>query len=85
MKKNKFTPGPWVVDADGFIVERDTENHIYPLAKVFYENYHNAALIAEAPNLLVALESMLQLHLTHHNEPVHVAARIAIAKARWQS
>lgn len=66
MKKNKFTPGPWVVDADGFIIQRDTNdtgNYVYPLAKVFNENSHNAALIIAAPTLL-ALLTDIEAHLS---------------------
>ena len=41
----------------------------------------NARLIAAAPDLLAALLGMLSLHIAHHNNPEHAAARAAIAKA----
>lgn len=36
------------------------------------------------PELLAALEELLELHIAHHNNPAHVSARAAIAKARGQ-
>ena len=38
-----------------------------------------AQLIVAAPALLEALQAMLSLHIAHHNEPTHAAARAAIA------
>lgn len=44
----------------------------------------NARLIAAAPELLASLQELLELHIAHHNNPAHVSARAAIAKARGQ-
>ena len=40
-----------------------------------------ATLIAAAPALLESLQAMLDLHIAHHNEPTHAAARKAITAA----
>ena len=40
------------------------------------------ALALAAPDLLAAVEGLLSLHLPHHNEPAHVAARAAVAKTK---
>ena len=41
-----------------------------------------AALMAAAPELLAALEAVLELHIAHHNHPTHAAARATIARAK---
>ena len=34
-----------------------------------------------APDLLAAVKALLDMHIAHHNSPVHAAARAAIVKA----
>jgi hypothetical protein len=48
-------------------------------------NEADAHLIAAAPDLLDALETLLETHIAHHNLPEHAAARAVIRKARGQS
>tara|TARA_R110000868_G_scaffold187780_4_gene430353 strand:- start:2478 stop:2699 length:222 start_codon:yes stop_codon:yes gene_type:complete len=42
----------------------------------------NLLLTEAAPELLAALQSMLGLHIAHHNHPIHAAARAIIARAQ---
>lgn len=46
------------------------------------EDKARATLAAAAPELLKALEDMLDLHIAHHNNPKHAAARAVILKAK---
>lgn len=71
---NRHTPGPWRVYDNGFFYDvkvpwqgqRQVEDHSPSLCQVFYEGCDgiagrpNARLIAAAPELLVALESIAQ-------------------------
>jgi hypothetical protein len=50
-------------DAIGEIIYTDTRNP------------DNARLIAAAPDLLLLVGDLLQLHIAHHNEPTHARAR----------
>ena len=50
-------------DAIGEIVYMDTRNP------------DTARLIAAAPDLRLILVDLLQLHIAHHNEPIHARAR----------
>ena len=87
------TPGPWhtgginpisapvIYAADGFAVADATVYHRHHDG----QTAANARLIAAAPDLLASLRDVLALHLAHHNNPVHVAARAAIAKAEGRS
>ena len=38
-----------------------------------------------APDMLEALRGLLDLHIAHHNQPAHAAARAAIAKATGEA
>jgi hypothetical protein len=42
----------------------------------------DAHVLAAAPELLEALEQMLELHALHYKEPVHAKARAAVGKAK---
>ena len=48
------------------------------------EDKARASLAAAAPELLKALEDMLELHIAHHNNPKHAAARAVISKAKGE-
>lgn len=58
-------------------VGQDGDRKVWELVKTV-SNDPRDKLIAE---LVAALEAVLKLHIAHHNEPVHAAARAAIAKA----
>lgn len=98
--KNNHTPGPWYVektDADRFIIiDKECEGRICDVLDVCKEfgperQKANAALIAAAPDMLEALESLLRVAdivmkkqgsidcSIRHN------ARQALAKARGES
>ena len=97
MSNAKHTPGPWeVVEIEEglFHIHSPKGDRVHPVP-VSVVDYHrdgheeirtiksraNARLIAAAPDLLRLLQAMLDLHIAHHNEPIHAAARKAIAAA----
>lgn len=106
MNELKATPGPWVVDADdinshgnlvGIYVSQNGEGRICKafancLVTTDEELRANAALIAAAPELYAALDSMLAMWtaVCHANkwEPAHMAehakALAALKKARGE-
>lgn len=43
-----------------------------------------AALRAVNAEMLAALRALLEIHIAHHNNPAHVAARAAIARAEQE-
>jgi len=45
------------------------------------EDLQYAWLTLAAPDLLAALQALLDLHIAHHNNPLHAVARAAIRKA----
>jgi hypothetical protein len=63
MKNAKRTPGPWQVtgmkSATEYHVDAIDEGRFIPVAVA---NRSDAALIAAAPEMLAALESVLELH-----------------------
>jgi ADP-ribose pyrophosphatase YjhB (NUDIX family) len=82
----KHTRGPWAIAAQRFIMAdpmRDGRQiaAIDPFEFGAEAREANARLIAAAPDLLAALRSVLDLHIAHHNNPAHAAARAAIRKA----
>lgn len=83
------TPGPWLVSP--FCARVEVPDADAPICELLWptdlrseeETYDNAALIASAPALLEALQS-LERYLRdtpHHNAIEAAAARKAIAKA----
>lgn len=93
---SNHTPGPWYAeeqsyDSSSFYIRGSTPRgerltwgkgavaHI-PRSTVM-PMYENARLIAAAPDLLEALNALLSIHIAHHNDPIHVAARAAVSKA----
>ena len=96
----KHTPGPWNIGTSdipvsSFSVHGGNRNHstIARLASLDFvgmgldEQYANARLIAAAPELLVALEQMLNLNSlgAYEQSAAISAARAAIAKARGEA
>jgi hypothetical protein len=97
---DQHTPGPWSSDTDAYVVNNSDE----VLADVFYVESHspdlaprlirkaNARLIAAAPDLLAALETILNPSPHYgatkahrdHIEAARAAGLAAIAKARGQ-
>lgn len=90
---SKHTPEPWHWEEDEFgnycaivgnghvlceATQYETES---PFINI---SVPDARLIAAAPELLASLQELLELHIAHHNNPAHVSARAAIAKARGQ-
>lgn len=53
----KHTPGPWNVSVDGYI--ESTDSIIASLCDETESSYANASLIAAAPDLLEALDTLL--------------------------
>jgi hypothetical protein len=87
----QHTPGPWFVQPSFLTIYAMSDGYVgltCALASVLRDQpgvaaaKANARLIAAAPDLLAALDALLALHIAHHNNPAHVAARAAIAKAR---
>jgi hypothetical protein len=87
----EHTPGPW-----RFIPADDTPGYREAAAVIIgsqriefdsglvfspFETEANARLIASAPDLLDALQALLDLHIGHHNAIEHAAARKIIARA----
>jgi len=87
------TLGPWHWEDDDFGNYRAIVGDGHVLCEAMqYEtespfiniSVPDARLIAAAPELLASLQELLELHIAHHNNPAHVSARAAIAKARGQ-
>ncbi len=95
------TPGPWQIHADGRSVEAIDNKHNLPLTTVcifpnppFPRDVPNARLIAAAPELLAALQTLADRlvrsaehldktdpHQAQNSRSMAIAARNAIAKA----
>ena len=98
IESNKFTPGPWSLDESrhaGCINRLNPFRHIgmvsaYQATKEDKEeNRANALLISAAPDLLDALENLLQAFDgafagAYGRGPLYIAANSAINKARGQ-
>ena len=104
----KHTPGPWTVDAMGFIYasadselpENSNQGAQLVLAKLLSHSTvrtaGNASLIAAAPDLLAAMEGIINLHgkacnglpfsenETQEWTNAHYVARAAIRKAKGE-
>ena len=96
----KHTPGPWSVDAMGFIYapadselpENSNQGAQLVLAKLLSHSTvrtaGNASLIAAAPDLLEALEGIIEYReralLDTRETPAYAAARAAIRKAKGE-
>ncbi len=87
MKEHDYTPGPWHVSNEGKLVIRDDE-WLVPVATAGYatndEELATAKLIAAAPDLLEALQSILELQTRGYvvlGDKYTDMARAAISKA----
>ena len=69
-KTARHTPGPWIISETGIKIIGSGSTHIadcsypyqYPRApKSFTESYANSALIASAPDMLLALRELLAI------------------------
>lgn len=92
MPEHKHTPGPWVIQKadDAYCIASVGNLVIMPTAgKVKHDNSEtDARLIAASPDLLEALERLLEVveqHDTPLSDPERIAARAAIAKATGQA
>lgn len=81
----KHTPGPWVTylnTMDDVVVRKMSEAGYEQCVIARGANYKNARLIAAAPDLLAALQSVLANSLDSQGlADAHKQARAAIAKA----
>ena len=81
----KHTPGPWVTylnTLDDVVVRKINEAGYEQCVIARGVNYKNARLIAAAPDLLAALQSVLANSLDSQGlADAHKQARAAIAKA----
>lgn len=95
MSTNKHTPGPWAIERDhiGPRSQNDDQSYGMLIQVAYLERYDwpenaeaNARLIAAAPELLEALEAIIndggKFVMT---QETHRAARAAIDKARGES
>ena len=97
---NAATPGPWIAGsgiADGGYLgvwKKDTDHvicRVSPIKTINMNDFHNACLIASAPDLLVALKAIIHEADMHPFNPIgHVieyvvtTARAAIEKAEFK-
>jgi len=84
---SQHTPGPWRIGDAGFTVFGPPKPGALPETIAPVKNRANARLIAAAPDLLAALEALLDRDPAPPLEKigaVYVNARAAIAKARGQ-
>lgn len=94
-ESNKFTPGPWVVRKDDSEIEKFVVAARGTVCEVFESFtadsvWGNAFLISAAPDLLEALEKMIDEYGTAgdgwpRNNKALRDARAVISKARGQS
>lgn len=105
MSENKFTPGPWLVTGGTFVYALNDYGtnsfwaNIYAGSQGGYKSAAtsseeieaNANLIAAAPDLLEALERIMDLGIVEHQvgwpelELALSMSRVAISKARGES
>lgn len=80
------TPNPWIYDPEtGEIHHHDGD--VDPLVATINledvdpdQGHADGRLMAAAVYLREAIESLLDLHITHHNHPDHAAARALIER-----
>lgn len=67
----EYTPAPWGItqkehNGDDLLEINAADRHITVLHFDGYEDFHNARLIAAAPELLEALKAMVNKHINDH-------------------
>lgn len=84
-----YTPMPWIVESDGTSIAMGDQVVIVspaPDTASREEMKANARLIAAAPDLLTALQTMvIGQEMGHFSADAYAVARAAIAKARGES
>ncbi len=81
MKKTLHTPGPWKHDPTWGLIEHGKTQ----ICALHSGNIANARLIAAAPDLLVALESLLKSSEVFGRFDAQLDAREAIRKAKGEA
>jgi hypothetical protein len=91
MKKTLHTPGPWDIFPKNETLEIGNYGANAPLVRLSatvptndFEGWANARLIASAPDLLVALESLLKSSEVFGRFDAQLDAREAIRKAKGE-
>lgn len=79
----QHTPGPWNVSPPCELSHRYSVYHNGPL--VYVERGEDARLISAAPDLLAAIEGLLNALPSATTHPAIKAARAAIAKATGEA
>lgn len=83
----QHTPGPWRIGDAGFTVFGPPKPGALPETIAPVKNRANARLIAAAPDLLTAVEALLDCEpalLSAKERKAYAIARAAIAKARGE-
>lgn len=81
MKNTLHTPGPWKHDSTWGIIKHGKSE----ICALHSGNLANANLIASAPDLLVALESLLKSSEVFGRFDAQLDAREAIRKAKGEA
>jgi hypothetical protein len=81
MKNTLHTPGPWKHDPNWGIIKHGKSE----ICALHSGNLANARLIASAPDLLVALESLLKSSEVFGRFDAQLDAREAIRKAKGEA
>jgi hypothetical protein len=87
MSDTQHTPGPWRIGDAGFTVFGPPNPGALPETIAPTKSRANARLIAAAPELLAALQSILDIEpsgLSNDERRLYALARAAIAKATGQ-
>ena len=79
---NKHTPGPWFVDAHNNVLAEGCLVAFPSVAAGLEKQEANARLIAAAPDLLEAIEGLLNALPSATAHPAIKSARNAITKAK---
>lgn len=84
MPENKITPGPWSVTKIGHRQYEVNYGDDGECVADLVNSEANANLIRAAPELLEAVQDLLDMAIIPHEGPVFEQARAAIAKANGE-